>query len=42
MKEGFVPRKGTVYLLLREEREELREFIKKQLGKGYIRPLKSP
>ena len=36
MKEGFVPRKGKVYLLSREEREEVREFIKEQLRKGYI------
>ena len=35
-KEEFVPRKGKVYLLSREEREEVREFIKKQLRKGYI------
>ena len=28
MKEGFVPRKGKVYLLLREEREEVRGFVK--------------
>ena len=28
MKEGFVPRKGKMYLLSREEREEVREFIK--------------
>ena len=41
MKEGFVLRKGKVYLLLREEREEMCEFITKQLRKGYIRPLKS-
>jgi len=41
IKEGFVPRKGKVYLLLREEREEVREFIKEQLQKGYIRPSKS-
>ena len=26
----------------REEREEVYEFIKEQLRKGYIRPLKSP
>jgi len=26
VKEGFVLRKGKVYLLLREEREEVREF----------------
>ena len=41
-KEGFVPRKGKVYPLLREEREEMCEFIKEQLRKGYIRPLKLP
>jgi len=29
-------------LILREEKEEVREFIKEQLRKGYIRPLKSP
>ena len=42
VKEGFVLRKRKMYLLLREEREEMREFIKEQLQKGYIRPLKSP
>jgi len=36
VKEGFVPKKGKVYSLLREEREEVREFIKEQLRKGYI------
>ena len=41
-KEGFIPRKGRVYLLSREEREEVYEFIVEQLRKGYIRPLKSP
>ena len=41
MKEGFVLRKRKVYLLLKEEREEVQEFIFKQLRKGYIRPLKS-
>ena len=41
VKEGFVPRKGKVYLLSREEREEVREFVKKQLQKGYIWPSKS-
>ena len=29
VKEGFVPRKEKVYPLSREEREEVREFIKK-------------
>ena len=41
VKEGFILRKGKVYLLSREEREEIREFVKKQLRKGYIRPSKS-
>ncbi len=40
VKEGFVLRKGKVYLLSREEREEVREFVKKQLRKGYIQPSK--
>jgi len=42
VKERFAPRKGNVYLLSREEREEVCEFIKEQLRKGYIRPSKSP
>ena len=42
VKEEFVLRKGKVYLLLREEREEVRKFVKKQLRKGYIRLSKSP
>ena len=41
MKEGFVLRKGKVYLLLREEREKMQKFIKEQLRKEYIRSLKS-
>ena len=41
-KEGFVLRKGKVYPLSREEREEMCEFIQEQLRKGYIRPSKSP
>ena len=42
MKEVFVPKKGKVYLLSREKREEVREFIWEQLRKGYIWPSKSP
>jgi len=42
MKKRFVSRKGKVYPLLREEREEVREFINEQLRKGYIRPSKLP
>jgi len=41
VKKGFVLRKGKVYLLSREEREEVREFVKEQLRKGYIRLSKS-
>ena len=40
-KKGFVPRKGKIYLLSREEREDICKFISEQLRKGYIRPLKS-
>jgi len=42
MKEGFVPRKGKVYPLSKEEKGEVHEFIKEQLKKGYIRLSKSP
>ena len=31
-----------MYLLPREKRGEVHEFIEKQLRKGYIRPPKSP
>ena len=36
VKEGFMPRKGKVYPLSREEREEVREFVSEQLRKYYI------
>jgi len=42
VKEGFMPRKEKVYPLSREEREEVREFVKEQLRKRYIWPSKSP
>ena len=35
-------RKKKVYLLLREEKGEMHEFIEEQLRKGYIRPSKLP
>jgi len=35
VKKGFMLRKGKVYPLSREEREEVREFVKEQLRKGY-------
>jgi len=37
MKEEFVPKKGKIYLLSREEREEVHKFISEQLRKEYIR-----
>jgi len=42
LREGFVPKKGKIYPLSRIEREEVQEFVKDQLRKRYIRPLKSP
>jgi len=42
LKEGFMSKKGNVYSLLREEREEVQMFIEDQLRKGYIRPSKLP
>jgi len=42
LKEEFVPKKGKIYPLSRVEREEVQEFVKDQLWKGYIRPLRSP
>jgi len=37
-----VPKKEKVYLLSREERKEVYEFIQEQLRKKYIRLFKSP
>ena len=42
LREGFVPKKSKIYPLSRVEREEVQEFVKDQLRKGYIRPSKSP
>jgi len=42
LKEGFVPRKGKMYSLSRDEREEVQAFVEDQLRKGYIQPSKSP
>ena len=41
LKKEFVPRKEKIYFLFRKEREEVYEFIDKQLRKDYIRSLKS-
>jgi len=42
LKERFVPKKGKVYSLSREEREEVQAFVEDQLRKGSIRPSKLP
>ena len=42
LREGFAPKKGKIYPLSRIEREEVQEFMKDQLRKGYIRPSKLP
>ena len=41
LKESFVPRKGKVYSLSRDEREKVQTFMEDQLRKSYIRPSKS-
>ena len=41
-KKEFVLRKEKVYLLSREEKEEVHKFISEQLKKGYIKLSKSP
>ena len=42
LKEEFKASKLRVYLLSRNEREEVQQFIQDHLRKGYIRPSKSP
>ena len=42
LKEDFVPKKGRAYLLSRNEKEKVREFMEEQLRKEYIRPSKLP
>jgi len=42
LKEMFKPWKGKIYLLSRNEREEVQKFVEDQLRKGYIRPSKLP
>jgi len=41
-KEDFIPKKERTYLMSRQEKEKVQEFMKEQLRKGYIRPSKSP
>jgi len=42
LKEMFKLRKGRIYPLSKNEREEVQNFVEDQLRKGYIRPSKSP
>ena len=42
LKEIIKSRKGRIYLLFRNKREEVQNFIEDQLRKRYIRPSKSP
>ena len=42
LREGFVPKKGKIYPLSKVEREEIQDFVKDQLRKGYIRLSKLP
>ena len=41
LKETFKLRKGRIYSLSKDEREEVQKFVDDQLRKGYIRPSKS-
>ena len=36
LREDFVPRKGRIYLMSREKKEKIREFVEEQLRKGYL------
>ena len=42
LKEIFKPQKEKIYPLSKNKREEVQNFVKDQLKKGYIRPSKSP
>ena len=42
LKETFKLRKGKIYPLSKNKREEVQNFVEDQLRKGYIRPSKSP
>jgi len=41
LKETFKPRKGKIYPLSKNEKEEVQKFVEDQLRKEYIRPSKS-
>jgi len=42
LKKTFKPRKGKIYPLSKNEREEVQNFVEDQLRKGYIKPSESP
>jgi hypothetical protein len=42
MKPGFEPKSFKAYSLTLEEHDQQEKFIKENLEKGYIRPLKFP
>ena len=42
LKEGFVPKKRKVYLLLREKKKKVQVFVEDQLQKKYIQLSKLP
>ena len=42
LKEMFKPQKEKIYLLFKNEREEVQAFVENQLRKEYIRPSKLP
>jgi len=42
LKDMFIPQKGRIYPLSKNEREEVQNFVEDQLRKRYIRPTKSP
>ena len=41
LREDFVPRKEKTYLISREKKKEVREFVEEQLRKRYIQLSKS-
>jgi len=41
LKENFIPKKRRTYLISRQEKKKVREFVEEQLRKEYIRPSKS-
>jgi len=41
LKKDFVPKKERTYLMSKQGKEEVQEFVEEQLRKGYIRPSES-